>query len=1688
MTDIINELKQKYGISTPPAQPKEAGDDTVARVLDDEFSKLGYTPTSRLSILGDVGRENSWNRDTIFKGHHDPANDAYNRGIISWQGDRQKKLQEYLKGEGVLGRGDDNELRGMARFMDRELRDDYPDVYNNLRNAKSTYDASEALRKYIKYVPNGQYNSFDPQFRVKNNRDWAEKARTLGLAQASAGGTFDYQGAMSKILGGGKPQPAFDYKQSINKVAGNPPSNEVLNPAIPQPQVKPVPETANTINEQVLSAMNPASPRSAVLLTDKSQLPLLNSMSRFTRISLPEGDLFVNARKLKVKPKDIPGFVKQNGFANLIGKVEDVGNNTAQGTALRSEDENGNELNTSIVSHEKIHSQALADVAQFPDKVANQEVLSAQDAVQKRVDELTGIGEAAKRGERYVPDQPDMPQMEQSGGDPYQEYLKEFPNFAKQGEKPLSNEEFNSKLADAEKADVGKGAQAVEYTTQPHIAITPAKPVSPANKTGGKQPQQPTPANPQSKEVSATVAWMAGRGDAREYAFDDAASKIAKQIGVDYAAARQYIGRNQFQQGPLSSERAERAKRGRHEITIALDPAAVNELKAIDSRNKETLALYNSKLDEYGKTEIPTIADLLARKDAGLKQVDGIPIDDAIQKERDAYQRGLGEQGLASNYSEPDLQGEARRAINVPIGAMNDELEAKRREFAQGITKEYGSFAGREKEQQRIEKEYEYRPLARPLEFARNFGAAIPKAVSSLLKATDIAGQSLVKADAYLSGQDTNTHESPLYDLGNAIDKYIDSNRNKDLKGEKFVTVLPDTLGQLAVQLFAGTVSGGATVPLLIGASQGASQQYEDAKSSNATSNQKIVASLVGAAAAVPDAFLFHKWFSGASEVEKTGFLNNFAKSLIEKFGVKYGEKEAETLTRATLGQWAKNMAFGGLGEGAQELSENKIDDALAYATYDQSPERRKKLTTLNENDVTSTLAGILGGGIGGGLETHFENVNADQRKEFTDQAFEQVSDLLSKGEITPEKSEAIKQQIIQAAEEADKGAGKQKFDGATEVPIEAKPETNGTQPTEKKGIRQRIADVIDPKRAERLAEETERRTNAEREVESDPLTGVANRKALDKALPTAEKDAATSVVAFDANNFGQINKKVSQEAGDKAIVEIGGAIKQAAEENDVNRVFRRGGDEFVVLAPKETADKIRARAEEIYGEKDYQGVKVSLTGTVGNTFADADSILQTAKAERKNGKQTTIQEPAEPLDTAEDVSTEVAAAAQPEAPQTVTHPNESINGKEIIAQTPDGRVVVPNPENKNGVSVVKNRESEANVLQSEKSESRIAGNEEPSRQTAKGPELREPRAPKSEPHQGKETQVRIPDSQNSYKAKYAVRELEDVIPSHNPFNFQPNPDYFFTNDRHYEKEKQYQEQVRTRSSAESFDPSQLINNSPTSEIGPPIIDQDGNALGGNSRTMILHRIYDGKDARAREAYLNQLKQDAGIYGLDVDAISKMKRPVLVRAISDDSIDAQHAITDLNKTSTTALTSAERSIAEAGKLTDDSVDFIAGKIEAAGSDATLNDALNHNGKDIVNRLIDDGVFGGGERNTLLDGNAITADGKARIERLLTGRVFEDLDQLEYAPSYLKRNIQRAISPLIKTQADTKWNIIPETREAIDLSVRIQRKRRRYDLEGIRRSAVVRPPGAVERFVRRDRGNASAKPECGKQGL
>jgi len=180
------------------------------------------------------------------------------------------------------------------------------------------------------------------------------------------------------------------------------------------------------------------------------------------------------------------------------------------------------------------------------------------------------------------------------------------------------------------------------------------------------------------------------------------------------------------------------------------------------------------------------------------------------------------------------------------------------------------------------------------------------------------------------------------------------------------------------------------------------------------------------------------------------------------------------------------------------------------------------------------------------------------------------------------------------------------------------------------------------PTRVEQLEEELR---SVRRAAEVDSLTGVANRAAMDRALPAAELDAGTHVIAFDANNFGQVNKIAGHEAGDAMLKQMAEAIKAAAVEAGVGeRVFRRGGDEFVVLAPAKVAKQVSARAAELFGSQELTAedgatVAVSLTGTAGATFADADRVLQSAKRATKAGivdrKADTAQTTEEPTDAA---------------------------------------------------------------------------------------------------------------------------------------------------------------------------------------------------------------------------------------------------------------------------------------------------------------------------------------------------------------------------------------------------------------------------------------------------------------------
>lgn len=166
------------------------------------------------------------------------------------------------------------------------------------------------------------------------------------------------------------------------------------------------------------------------------------------------------------------------------------------------------------------------------------------------------------------------------------------------------------------------------------------------------------------------------------------------------------------------------------------------------------------------------------------------------------------------------------------------------------------------------------------------------------------------------------------------------------------------------------------------------------------------------------------------------------------------------------------------------------------------------------------------------------------------------------------------------------------------------------------RALRERVASLIAP-------ELCEQRDRALREADTDALTGLANRRALDRALPEAEADPHTLVVLFDGDNFGLINKACGHTEGNRLLVQLARRIELAAARYGYAvRTFRYGGDEFVVLASAATACRIRDEAEAGFGAFEVcEGVRVSLTGSVGRTLEEADARLQARKAARKEGR-----------------------------------------------------------------------------------------------------------------------------------------------------------------------------------------------------------------------------------------------------------------------------------------------------------------------------------------------------------------------------------------------------------------------------------------------------------------------------------
>ncbi|WP_236237513.1 sensor domain-containing diguanylate cyclase [Pseudomonas faucium] len=126
----------------------------------------------------------------------------------------------------------------------------------------------------------------------------------------------------------------------------------------------------------------------------------------------------------------------------------------------------------------------------------------------------------------------------------------------------------------------------------------------------------------------------------------------------------------------------------------------------------------------------------------------------------------------------------------------------------------------------------------------------------------------------------------------------------------------------------------------------------------------------------------------------------------------------------------------------------------------------------------------------------------------------------------------------------------------------------------------------------------------------SDPLTGLANRRAMDATLADFEQnDRAYAALALDIDHFKRVNDQYGHDAGDRALQQIAQLIQNACRAIDL--ACRAGGEEFVLLLPDtglEAASQVAERIRQNIAQTPVDGVG-ALTISIGVACKDAVTL-----------------------------------------------------------------------------------------------------------------------------------------------------------------------------------------------------------------------------------------------------------------------------------------------------------------------------------------------------------------------------------------------------------------------------------------------------------------------------------------------
>jgi diguanylate cyclase (GGDEF)-like protein len=184
---------------------------------------------------------------------------------------------------------------------------------------------------------------------------------------------------------------------------------------------------------------------------------------------------------------------------------------------------------------------------------------------------------------------------------------------------------------------------------------------------------------------------------------------------------------------------------------------------------------------------------------------------------------------------------------------------------------------------------------------------------------------------------------------------------------------------------------------------------------------------------------------------------------------------------------------------------------------------------------------------------------------------------------------------------------------------------------------------------ADRLRQQRAALTEAERRAQTDPLTGVLNRRSLiehldDACVRARSRGLPIALLFIDLDHFKDINDSYGHAAGDACLRRIIEPIEAELRQSDV--IGRYGGEEFIVIlssaditAAHPIAERIRKRVADVHIEGFGSPIKltcsigIATSDTLGvwgeNLIASADAAVYAAKRSGRNRVQVAAPLPA---------------------------------------------------------------------------------------------------------------------------------------------------------------------------------------------------------------------------------------------------------------------------------------------------------------------------------------------------------------------------------------------------------------------------------------------------------------------------